>query len=206
MIGVNFQPGSGSGGYGNRPQGGNNNVQEAIKVLSLRLPRVVGAQAVSPQALLSSQGSGGNPRVDGVVNQVLQRMFPTPGGHPETAQSVPSFGMAPPQSSYDSGPQPQNAPTFSGSYMGGLRQEGPSIDNVFSLNRKPPQIIVDNPVMPYGDFSIGEDGRPFGGGGNLFGAPPSLDGNGAQPPASIAPLPVFPSYGGGGQQERPYEF
>lgn len=204
MIGVNFQPGGGSGGSGNRPQGGNNSVQEAIKVLSLRLPRVVGAQAVSPQALLSSPGSGGNPRVDSVVNQVWQRLFPSPGASAETAQ-MPAFGMAP-QSAYDSGAQPQNAPSFGGEhYLGpqrslqtAPRRESPSIDHA-------PRVVVDNP-LGFGDFSVGQDGRPFGG-GNLFGAPPSLDG-GSQPPASIAPLPVFPSYGGGGGYEpgRPYEF
>ena len=93
-LGVTFQPGSGSGsdGSGTRPNGQNAGVQEAIKVLSLRVPRVVGAQALAPSFLLNSQGSGGNPRIDSVVNTVLARMFPTGGQAPS---NVPSFGTAP---------------------------------------------------------------------------------------------------------------
>ena len=76
ISGVNFQPGQGDPAQGikKKPDQG---VQEAIKVLSLRLPRVVGAQAMAPAPLLNSQGSGGNPRVDSVVNQVLSRLMPT---------------------------------------------------------------------------------------------------------------------------------
>src|SRR3990167_1200363 len=83
MIGgVSFQPGqSGSRGTQSRPSSANTGIQEAIKLLSLRLPRVVGARAMAPQALLESAGSGGNPRVDSVVSQVMRRMFPT-GGDP----------------------------------------------------------------------------------------------------------------------------
>lgn len=78
MIGgVNFQPGQmNGGGQQVRPKAGGD-VQEAIKILSLRLPKQVGPNAVAPSALLNAQGSGGNPRVDSVVNTVLSRMMPT---------------------------------------------------------------------------------------------------------------------------------
>lgn len=111
MIGgVNFQPGSGFGGQTRKadsraPEG----VQEAIKVLSLRLPKVVGAQAVSPQALLTSQGSGGNPNVDSLVEKVLQRVFPSQtGGSP--APAAPMIPTAEPP------PMQQEGPQFSGGY------------------------------------------------------------------------------------------
>lgn len=98
INGVNFQPGAqdreAQPNSGSRPSGSSQGVQEAIKVLSLRLPKVVGAQAVSPSALLQSQGSGGNSRVDSIVQSVLQKFFPqaTQGQAPgaPTAPSVMS--------------------------------------------------------------------------------------------------------------------
>jgi hypothetical protein len=101
MIGgVSFQPGSGETAPGGtkKPQTG---VQEAIQVLSLRLPKTVGARAIAPGALLNAQGSGGNPRIDSVVSQVLGRYFPTgatdaTGG--ANAPMVPS--SAPPGGGY----------------------------------------------------------------------------------------------------------
>lgn len=85
LGGVSFQPGA-NGDNGqqsgqSRPAG--HGVQEAIKILSLRLPRVVGAHALAPMPLLTSQGSGGDRRVDSIVQRVMQ-MFPT-----NTAPSVP---------------------------------------------------------------------------------------------------------------------
>ena len=100
MIGgVNFQPGS----LSESPERGRSSpqsVQEAIKVLSLRLPKVVGARAMAPGQLLTSPGSGGNPMIDSVVNQVLSRYFPTSAPSPGAAPafggpSAPSPGAAP---------------------------------------------------------------------------------------------------------------
>jgi hypothetical protein len=90
MIGgVNFQPGGGPDqAQGQRPPSGSG-VQEAIRVLSLRLPKVVGAQGLAPQALLTSPGSDGNSRIDSVVSQVMARMFPSGPAQP-TAPHVPS--------------------------------------------------------------------------------------------------------------------
>jgi hypothetical protein len=78
MIGVSFQPGSQEFGQGgqdgqSRPTAGSG-VQEAIRVLSLRLPKVVGAQSPAAMPLLTSQGSGGNPMIDSIVNQILSRI------------------------------------------------------------------------------------------------------------------------------------
>lgn len=86
MIGVNFQPGqSGQQTASGGQKPANTGVQEAIKVLSLRLPKVVGARGIAPQALLESQGGGG--RVDGVVSKIMGEMFPT--GAPPAAPGVP---------------------------------------------------------------------------------------------------------------------
>lgn len=94
LRGVSFQPGTSSTQDPTaRIVGKRAGVQEAIKVLSLHLPRVVGAQALAPSPLLNAQGSGGNPRVDSVVNQVWRRMFPT--GDPSSG--APAAPMIPPR-------------------------------------------------------------------------------------------------------------
>lgn len=78
MIGQSFaplgnddprqQPGA-VGGPGGSP------VQEAIKLLSLRMPRTLGASAPAPQGLLNSHGMagmGGNP-LTALIMQMLQQ-------------------------------------------------------------------------------------------------------------------------------------
>lgn len=180
MIGVNFQPGA----SGNTMKPSENGVQEAIKVLSLRLPKVVGARGVAQGPLLQSQGSGGS-RVDSVVNQVLSRMFPTGG---QTPSNVPSFGTA---------PEMPGTPTF------GPRKEATSISYASPFTQIPRIIVGPGPTLPTGDFSVGPDGRPMGGPGGVFGSLPGTDSG--QPPATIAPFPS--PYGGGSDpyHERPYE-
>ena len=152
MIGgVNFQPG---GGQGLDPQQAKpsqgSGVQEAIKVLSLRLPKVVGAQAAAPMALLGGSGAQGS-RVDSVVNQVLSRIMPQ-GGQPmpvmggnqsapsQEAPAMPSWPWMPEQPK----PQPWQAPQ-------GFK----------------PKVIIDN-VLSQGDFSVGSDGKPMGGPGPMI--------------------------------------
>lgn len=203
MIGVNFQPGSDFSGQ-NKPQGGTSNgggIQEAIKVLSLRLPRVVGAQALSPQALLTSPGSGGS-RVDSVVNQVLARFFPNAA----PSQPAQSFGMTPSFDPYQGSQQPTFTPNtqYANPFGGGRpRQEAPSIDNQQFFR---PRVIVDVPPM-----------APLTGGAPRWPGMPQMDGGGyAQPPASIGELPPnftppkrlpfpddYPNFGGGGYPQEP---
>ena len=139
MIGVNFQPGAANGEQASPKPQGQQGVQEAIKVLSLRLPKVVGAQAGAPQALLQGTGSGGS-RVDSVVNQVMSRIMPQgqPSQPPMANLSGPSF-------SGDARPtyQPQQMPQWT----------PPQGFN--------PRVVLPSPV-PQGDFTIGPDGRPTG--------------------------------------------
>jgi hypothetical protein len=94
-----------------RPSAGSG-VQEAIRVLSLRLPRVVGAQSAASMPLLTSQGSGGNPMIDSIVNQVLSRVPQQgrPQGPPQPRSSVPDFSG--PSFSGAAMPQYQPEPTF----------------------------------------------------------------------------------------------
>lgn len=197
MIGVNFQPGMPSASGQGKPRGGTSNgggVQEAIKVLSLRLPRVVGAQAISPQALLSSPGGGGS-RVDSVVNQVLAKYFPTQSPSQPAAQS---FGMAPSFDPNQGAQQPTFTPDtqYSNPFSGA--QRGATSVSYAAPNpwREIPRIISDQPDTPFGDAS---KRTPF--------PSPAPVEDGGQPPGAIAPLPSFgwPSYSGTKEPDRPYE-
>lgn len=188
MIGgVNFQPGQTDPTQGvKKKPAGDQGVQEAIKVLSLRLPRVVGAQSVAPAPLLNSAGSGGN-RVDSVVNQVMGRMFPSgppPGGAPMVP---PTMGAQPGQSST----QPVR--------FEGVPQTPMMRDLVPDAPWSPPpgfapRIVVDNPTTGQGDFSVGAPGG--GGVGGVVGPPPAFDDGSGQPPASIASGPDWGNLGG----------
>ena len=180
INGVNFQPGAaGPDDPRRRPSGSSDGVQEAIKVLSLRLPKVVGAQAVAPSALLTSQGGGGNPHIDSIVESVLSKMFPTAGAGPSSAPAAP---MIPTQS------EPQaEAPQFSGNIQGGSqpKTEQREEPNFWSQFPRTPNIIVDNPGWT-GDFTgpVGDFTMP---------GSPGYQG-GPQQPSMIAPAPDLRKY------------
>lgn len=173
ITGVNFQPGQNDQTPGAKKRPGDPGVQEAIKVLSLRLPRVVGAQAISP--LLNAAGSGGNPRVDSVVNQVMSRMFPQgqppPGGAPMIGPQPGESGTMPVSPRFDGGqPSPM---------LRDLVQPEPSW--------RPPHGFAPRIAARVGggitDLPGGDDP-----GGGVSPPPPFDDGSG-QPPAAIAPGP-----------------
>lgn len=150
MIGKSFQPGEDKAVQAGEARG--SGVQEAIKVLSLRLPKVVGAQAATPMPLLQSQGSGGNPRVDSIVQSVLSKIFPTQG----PSGPAPVLGPKPEESS----PMPIGGPSFTGSLAPSYRPK----QEQEPFNRIPipsPRVVVDTP-FGQGDLNVGIDGRPMG--------------------------------------------
>lgn len=155
IAGINFQPGSQDGDQQRRPQrpnGSMEGVQEAIKVLSLHLPKVVGAQAVAPSALLQSQGSGGNHSVDSMVERVLQRIFPTASRAP----GAPNAPMVPPPVGADR--EAQGAPTSPTSDT-----RAPDLFRPSST----PRVIADLPMAPLVGFAPRWPNQPTwdGGGG-----------------------------------------
>jgi hypothetical protein len=101
-YGLSFQPGTDSGtGQGSEPA--TSPLQSAVKLLSLRLPSVVGAQALAPDALLRSSGSaglgdGGSP--DAMLELLRKLLMQSQAAMPPTAgrlgrgpdPRVPSFG------------------------------------------------------------------------------------------------------------------
>ena len=170
-YGVTFQPGQSFEQERERrmaERGTADGVQEAIRVLSLRLPKVVGAHAPAPSALLQSQGSSGSRDVDSMVEGVLQRIFPN--ARPASASSAPPAPMMPVERGPDSSPPQHYAQ--------------PTTPNWLSdFNGTRPRMVFGSPFGD-GDFMFGQDGRPMN--------PPGLPGVGGGnpfPPATIAPLP-----------------
>lgn len=81
-IGKSFQPGADAQNGNVRGGPGQSPIQTAIKLLSLRLPSVVGARGIAPQALLQSPGGaavGGDMGVDAVI-AMLRRLMQQSGG------------------------------------------------------------------------------------------------------------------------------
>lgn len=177
MIGgVNFQPNDNTTGQA-RSKPANTGVQEAIQVLSLRLPKVVGARAMAPQALLESPG--GNGRVDSVVSQVMARMFPT-GDAPPTAPMVPpSSPSAPASMSAPSAP----APSFTGS---GVTSTTP-LASMVAPEVMAPQVgrapRIAPVTRPDGSVTLPPDQAPAPNGPtDPGGAPPAVSTDGAGDP------------------------
>lgn len=136
-LGFSFQPGADSGPGGMQdhmvgPASGGSNPQQAVKVLSLRVPKTLPSNAPVSTALLNGQGSAA-PGAQGLTSlvQALMQVFqphapqgapgmPSPGG-PQAPTSAPQFPSGAPQptgpefqGNYDTPPM-QNAPVFEGS-------------------------------------------------------------------------------------------
>lgn len=98
-YGLSFQPqadANGNGASATPP------VQQAVKLLSLRLPSVVGARAIAPQALLESPGSAGAGGPGGMTGDALvawlkKLLQQSQAPVPPQAQSVlqPSMSQVP---------------------------------------------------------------------------------------------------------------
>jgi hypothetical protein len=97
-YGVSFQPGQAQNGTGDGPRG---RVQEPIQMLSTRLPKIFGAGAIAPGALLQGAGGMGQPGARGnVVAQAIAQLV----GLPQSMSPAP----------YESSPSaPQPVPTYS---------------------------------------------------------------------------------------------
>lgn len=140
LRGVTFQPGPG-GDQTNDIVKAKASVQEAIKILSMRLPKQVGPNALAPAALLNAQGSGGNPRIDSVVNTVMGRMFPT--GEPTSG--APVVEKMPGTSARSQGPTSSTMP--------------PSAPVRFDGNTRPPDTMPLSNFFPPPVASVGPSAR-----------------------------------------------
>jgi hypothetical protein len=171
ISGVSFQPGVANGASPYRDAKQAEGVQEAIRVLSLRLPKVVGAQGVAPQALLSSPGAGGDPRVDSIVNRVWSNLFPT-GPQESAPQTTASFGTTSAPSQDGSQQAAYSGPAF-GDYTQPSfrpRQEPTPYASPWST----PRVIANGGPIGVGDFTIYDGGVPSSDGGGWSGNPPGV--------------------------------
>ena len=100
-FGVSFMPGAdaqnGQGRTGSGPGAPRNPVQEAIQVLSLRMPKVFGARAIAPAPLLTSPGGMGQAGArSGATAQALAQMAGVPSGAGMPSAPAPEYaGFAP---------------------------------------------------------------------------------------------------------------
>jgi hypothetical protein len=78
-IGLGFADAlTGKSGQQQGPSGGQTPIQDAIKVLSLKIPQFVGASPLAPGQLLNGQGSAGFPFSGGMpggLEQFLAQLF-----------------------------------------------------------------------------------------------------------------------------------
>jgi hypothetical protein len=118
-LGVSFAPTTDNAAMG--PKNGSlAGVPQAIQVISMQLPRLLGARPVAPGSLLGSQGGGGNPVVQSALLQTILKSLGLPGGtagpgpvqptpnergpelpSPFTPPSDPGVPSAPPSMSWD---------------------------------------------------------------------------------------------------------
>jgi hypothetical protein len=159
--GVNFQPGSMEQERDQRLQtrGTSEGVQEAVKVLSLRLPKVLGAQALAPSALLNAPGGMGRPGIDSLVEKVLARFFPGGSGAAPGAQApvVPSPVTPSPMVPQSGGGAPTlwpseshtMPPSLRGAFDGPSQGPAPDTGNDAWLNPKGPRIVPGYQQPPH---------------------------------------------------------
>lgn len=96
-LGVSFLPGAqddnGQHGENGRTGASRTPVQQAIKILSLRLPKFYGAGAIAPAPLLTAAGGMGQPAARGNVSaQALAGLAGLPPSMAMPAQAAPTLG------------------------------------------------------------------------------------------------------------------
>lgn len=101
LPGLSFSPGQGDQSQPQQQGAQNNPVQEAIKLLSFRLPNNVGQSAIAPQASLAGQGAGFGSQIGGsIAENWLKKLFGGQLGDVQTGgggfqEQGPALGGAP---------------------------------------------------------------------------------------------------------------
>lgn len=149
-FGVSFQPGVNGNGQarnGSGPQPPRNSIQEAIQMLSLRMPKVFGARAIAPAPLLTSPGGMGQPAARGNVSaQALASLAGLPSGRGMPSMPAPMIPTPP-----LAGPTPRQFAPLPGPTPG-QPGTGPAPDGMSfgDDQRSYPEPPVLNPPPPRG--------------------------------------------------------
>lgn len=146
-YGVSFAPTRDNAALGPR-QGQLTGVPQAVQVLSLALPRVVGARPVAPPDLLTAKGGEG---IDPIASAILQTMLRTMRGQPPLGQpgSLPG-GTAGPNIPDVPTPRPGPGRGGGGREGGPFPQQGPDpmLPTMPSLPGKPPRVRPEDGDEP----------------------------------------------------------
>lgn len=119
-MGVSFAPTAENAMDASR-QGQLEGLPAAIKILSLRMPRFLGARGLAPDALLNGEGAGGmDPFASSVMQTLMSTLLggqaPSPNITPGTTKPTPgTLAETPvetPPLSSPTGPGPNQRPTF----------------------------------------------------------------------------------------------
>lgn len=130
-LGVNFAPTSENSLDADR-NAQVDGLPQAIKILSLRLPRFVGARGLAPDALMQAQGANG---MDPYLSAVMQTLMQTVA--PQAAQGMGGgFGEF-------------------GGFGGGTGGVGGGTGS------PPPPVIIPGVEAPDPGLGFGHDARPF---------------------------------------------
>lgn len=148
-IGISFMPSADNQQMGGRQSGmesGGSDLAQAFKILSLHLPRVLGAGALSPRKLLEGGGSGAVPGAFNPASAIFEAMLKAMnGGQPFSPTPEPSPGRLgpamPPESRYN--PQP---PAGGGGYV------PPNYTPPNYTPRPNPEPIYQPPPAPHVDY------------------------------------------------------
>jgi hypothetical protein len=157
-LGVSFAPTTDNAAMG--PKNGSlAGVPQAIQVISMQLPRLLGARPVAPGSLLGSQGGGGNPVVQSALLQTILKSLGLPGGTagPGPVQPTPN----------ERGPElpspftPMSDPAFTPPSAGSSQPAIPNIVFGPTVSGANPGGPVDRRPPPF--TSPGRGGRGFQG-------------------------------------------
>lgn len=149
-YGISFQPGqeNGAGPNGEKRRAP---VQEAVRMLSLRLPTVVGARGIAPQELLQSEGAAGVETGGFSLDAALDLLRKLRGAHlpPQLPllQESPFGGTTPVSTRLPQPGRPQPQPRFE-TPSSRSRFEAPAPQRRFSESPSSPAPSVQPPAPP----------------------------------------------------------
>lgn len=154
-AGIDMRNGGGSGSPGSQPRTVGSGPQSAVEVLKLHLPRVLGANAIAPSALLNAPGaSGAAPGASSAqLFQMLANIFLPQGQQPGGPSLPQPVGLSLPQ------PAAQQArtamPMFAGLTIPSSFASPTAAPSGASVNSTPHILPNTEPTVPRGELPVG---------------------------------------------------